>query len=129
MSQVKFYGLSEPLSQARKELSDTVHACIMEVLGLPAGKRAHRFIRLDPEDFMMPEGRSSAYTILEIQMMSGRSVETRKRLIKLLFDRIEQNVGINKLDIEITIIESPPENWGFRGFHGDEVALPYKVQV
>lgn len=129
MSQIKFYGLDQHLAQHRLELSNTVHACIMEILGLPAGKRAHRFIRLEHDDFMMPDGRTEAYTIIEIQMISGRSVETRKRLIKLLFERIEKEVGIAPMDIEICIIESPPENWGFRGFVGDEVALPYKVQV
>jgi phenylpyruvate tautomerase PptA (4-oxalocrotonate tautomerase family) len=129
MSQILFYGLSGPLGERRSALSDVVHSCVMEVLGLPPGKRAHRFVRLGSEDFIMPEGRSEAYTIIEIQMMSGRSVETRKRLVKLIFERINQVVGIAPLDIEITIIESPPENWGFRGFHGDEVALPYKIDV
>ncbi len=129
MSQIKFYGLSAHLRQQRQKLSDTTHACIMEVLGLPASKRAHRFIHLAPEDFFMPEGRSAAYTIIEIQMMSGRTTATRKQLIRQLFDRIEAEVAISAQDLEIAIFESPAENWGFRGFHGDEVQLPYRVKV
>ena len=129
MSQIKFYGLDQHLTQYRLGLSDTVHRCIMEVLGLPSGKRAHRFFPLSRDDFIMPECRSDAYTIIEIQMMSGRSVETRKRLIKLLFERIEHELKIAPNDVEICIIESPPENWGFRGFVGDEVELTYKVNI
>lgn len=63
----------------------------------------------DAEDFIMPEGRSENYTIIEILMMSGRSTETKKRLIRLLFDRIEKEIGISPVDIEITIIEAPAD--------------------
>jgi hypothetical protein len=38
-------------------------------------------------------------------------------------------VGIAAQDVEIVIYEAPAENWGFRGLHGDEAALSYKVRV
>lgn len=101
----------------------------MDALGMPEDKRAHRFIPLDSENFLMPGGRTDNYTIIEISMMSGRTKETKKRLIRLLFDHIEAEIGIQPQDIEICIYESPPENWGFRGFHGDEVQLNYKIDV
>lgn len=129
MAQVKFYGLEEQLSATRVRLSETVHRCVMEVLGLPKGKRAHRFFGLEREDFLMPEGRTDSYTIVEIAMMSGRSTATRKRLVRMLFEQIEKEVGISQTDLEICIMESPPENWGFRGLHGDEASLPYEVEV
>lgn len=129
MSQVKIFGVAESLTPRRKALSDAVHHCIVEVLGLPPGKRAHRFFPLDEGDFFMPEGRTRDYTIIEITMMSGRTVETRKRLIRALFEKIDKAVGITPHDIEICILEIPPENWGFRGLHGDEALLSYKVQV
>jgi hypothetical protein len=31
--------------------------------------------------------------------------------------------------IEITLFETPRENWGIRGLPGDELSLNYKVQV
>ncbi len=129
MAQVKIYGLREKLNPIREQLSTTIHQCVMEALGLPEDKRAHRFLPLDKEDFYMPGGRSEAYTILEISMMEGRSIETRKKLVRLLFDKIRDEVGIDHQDIEICIYESPAANWGFRGFHGDEVQLNYKVNI
>ena len=129
MSQVKIYGLKEKLEPIREALSNTIHHCVMEALGLPEDKRAHRFFPLEKENFYMPGGRSDAYTILEISMMEGRTVETRKKLIRLLFDRIRDEIGIDHQDIEICIYESPAANWGFRGFHGDEVKLNYKVNI
>lgn len=129
MSQIKIFGVKERLLPIRQQLSDVIHSCVMEVLGLPEDKRAHRFIPLDADNFFMPGGRTEAYTIIEISMIQGRSSETRKKLIRLLFDRIRDQVGISHQDIEICIYESPAENWGFRGFHGDEVQLNYKINV
>lgn len=129
MAQIKIYGVRERLVPRRPALSDVIHGCVMDVLGLPAGKRAHRFFPLETEDFFMPEGRSLDYTILEIWMMSGRTTETRKRLVKTLFERIQLEVGISPMDLEICMAESPPENWGFRGLHGDEAQLGYRVRI
>lgn len=129
MSQVKVFCLQQVLELHRSHLSQVIHSCVMDVLGLPASKKAHRFFGLDVENFFMPEGRSEQYTIIEISMMSGRTQSTRKALIRALFDRISAEVGIAQQDLEICIIESPPENWGFRGVHGDEAQLPYRVEV
>ena len=62
-------------------------------------------------------------------MITGRTTETKKKLIRLLFDRIQEKLGITHQDIEICIYESPAYNWGFRGQHGDEVTLNYKIDV
>jgi hypothetical protein len=129
MAQIKIYGLRSNLVPIRQQLSNTIHCCAMEVLGLPEDKRAHRFFPLDRDDFFMPGGRSDAYTVIEISMIEGRTVETRKKFVRLLFDRIRDEVGIAHQDVEICIYESPAENWGFRGYHGDEVQLNYKIRV
>lgn len=129
LSQIKIYGLKEQLEPVREQLSDTIHACVMEALCLPEDKRAHRFFPLAKENFYMPGGRTDAYTIIEIAMIEGRSVAAKKKLIRLLFDRIRDEVGIAHQDIEICISESPAANWGFRGFHGDEVQLSYQIDV
>ena len=96
---------------------------------MPKDKRAHRLIALAKEDFMMPEGRTEAYTSIEISMIEGRTSETKKKLIRLLFDRIQEQVGISHMDLEICIYESPACNWGFRGMHGDEIQLNYEINV
>jgi 4-oxalocrotonate tautomerase family enzyme len=101
----------------------------MDALQFPKNKRAHRFIGLAKDDFYYPEGRTDAYTIIEITMIEGRSVEAKKKLIRLLFDKISEELAVSKNDIEICIMESPAHNWGFRGYHGDEVQLNYKINV
>ena len=129
MAQVKIYGIRESLNPKKAELSKTIHGCVMEALGLPAGKRAHRFFPMSAQDMLYPEGRSDHYTIIELRIIEGRSIEAKKKLVRLLFDRIESEVGIDPQDVEICISESPASNWGFRGLHGDEAKLNYRIDV
>jgi phenylpyruvate tautomerase PptA (4-oxalocrotonate tautomerase family) len=129
MSQIKIYGLGCRLAPIRDQLSNVIHSCVMDALGMPKDKRAHRFIALAKEDFIMPGGRTEAYTIIEISMIEGRTSETKKKLIRLLFDRIQEQIDISHMDLEICIYESPACNWGFRGMHGDEIELNYKINV
>ena len=129
MPQVKIYGIDTQLNPLKGRLSDVIHSCVVDALQFPLDKRAHRFFPLDATDFFYPAGRTERYTIIEISMFEGRSVETKKRLIRLLFERIHAELGISAQDVEVTITETPKHNWGFRGLPGDETALNYKVEV
>lgn len=128
MAQIKIYSLRQNLEGRKKRISDTLHNCVMESLGLPIDKRFHRFIPLEEENFIHPADRSSHYTVIEISMFEGRSTETKKELICGIFQRFEEELGIVPQDVEITIHETPKENWGIRGTPGDELTLPYKVE-
>lgn len=124
------YGIKEKLNPIKAKLSDVIHGCMQSVLGMPEDKRAHRFMPMEKEDFYYPGGRDESYTVIEINMMAGRQQETQKALIKALFHEIEQKLQILPVNIEITIKEQAPHQWGFRGMTGDEVNdLKYKVNV
>ncbi len=129
MTQIKVYGLRPQLDPIKKQLSEIIHSCVVDALALPPDKRFHRFFAMDDGDFIFPATRSECYTIIEISMFEGRSVEAKKRLIRLLFERIQGELGIGPGDVEITITETPRCNWGIRGAPGDELGLEYKVEV
>lgn len=129
MAQIKIYGLRKHLDPIKAQLSDVVHSCVVEALQFPPDKRAHRFFPLAPEDFYMPAGRSERYIILEISLFEGRSVETKKQFIRLLFQRCQSELELTPADLEITLTETPRCNWGFRGEPGDEIGLNYQVEV
>lgn len=128
MVQVKIYGLRKYLNSIKRQLSDVIHSCVMDALQYPQDKRAHRCFSLDASDFFYPSGRTDRYTILEFSMIEGRSVEAKKQLIRLLFERVQQ-FDISPQDLEITIFENPKHNWGFRGLPGDEHMLNYQIEV
>jgi 4-oxalocrotonate tautomerase family enzyme len=131
MAQVKVYGIAAKLNPMKAKLSDVIHSCVIDALRFPPDKKAHRFFPMDPADFYIPggQGRTDGYTVIEISMFEGRTVEAKKHLIRLLFERIDAELGITPADVEVTITETPRHNWGFRGQTGDEIALSYNVEV
>jgi 5-carboxymethyl-2-hydroxymuconate isomerase len=130
MSQVKIYGLRSHLDPIKSQLSDVIHSCVVDALQYPIDKRFHRFFPLEHDDYYYPSGeRTERYTIIELSMFEGRTVDAKKQLIRLLFDRLDQEFAISNLDLEITIFETPKSNWGIRGLPGDELSLNYKVNV
>lgn len=129
MAQVTIFGLRHRLEPVRPVLSEAIHAAVVEALRYPPEKRFHRFIHLDPADFLFPADRSDRYTIIEISLFAGRSPETKKRLIRCLYDRIAALAGIAPRDVEITLFETPRHAWGIRGMPGDEIGLGYQVEV
>lgn len=129
MGQIKIYGVKDQLNPIKEKLSAIIHSSMVESLEFPLGKKFHRFFPMDKEDFYFADGRTEAYTIIEISMFEGRKTEFKKQLIKLLFERIENELSISPQDVEITIFETPKHNWGIRGLPGDELALNYKVNI
>jgi hypothetical protein len=117
------------LADKREHLSKAIHESLMEAFALPEDKRFHRFIGLEKEDFLYPSDRSEHYTIIELSVFEGRSVEAKKQLINRLFSNANAYAGIEAQDLEITLFETPKCNWGIRGMPGDELALNYKVNV
>jgi phenylpyruvate tautomerase PptA (4-oxalocrotonate tautomerase family) len=129
MAQVKIHGLREHLKPVQSILSDAIHSCVVEALQFPHNKRAHRFFHLETDDFYYPASASARYTIIEISLFEGRTIETKKQLIRLLFERVCKQANRLPNEVEVTISETPKHNWGFRGLPGDEVGLNYKVEV
>jgi phenylpyruvate tautomerase PptA (4-oxalocrotonate tautomerase family) len=129
MGQIKIYGIREHLQPVRDQLSEVLHRCVMDAFQYPADKRAHRFLYLEKEDFFYPAERSDRYTIIEISLFEGRSVEAKKKLYRLIFERFESELNLSPNDVEITLFETPLHNWGIRGKAGDELVLNYEVKV
>ena len=127
---IVIYGIREQLNPIKARLSEVIHGCMQSALGMPADKRAHRFIPMDKEDYYYPGGRTDAYTVIEIGMMEGRQKDTIKALIKSLFAEIDKELKISPVDVEIIISEHPAHCFGFRGMTGDEAKdLTYKINV
>ncbi|TPW78012.1 tautomerase family protein [Schumannella soli] len=129
MAQVVVSGHREQIAARRAALSDAIHGAVMAALDYPEEKRFHRFVGLDAGDFIHPGDRGLDYTIIEISLFEGRSEAAKRMLIRELFARIRDEVGIDPHSVEITLTETPKVNWGIRGRVADELELGYRVDV
>jgi hypothetical protein len=108
---------------------EAVQSALMEAIKIPEWDRTVRLIEHSPSHFAVPLGRGERYTLIEITMFSGRSRDAKRAL----YQAIVRNLGalsVPALDIKVTLIECPLENWGIRGGHAaSEIELGFAVNV
>lgn len=129
MAQIKIYALNKTIKRHRDHLSIAIHQALTKTLKYPIEKKFQRFISLESEHFIYPSDRTESYIIIEISMFEGRTKEVKKALINTLFQNIHDLCGIDFNGIEITIFETPKENWGIRGKNADELQLNYQINI
>jgi len=129
MGQIKIFGISENLHPIKEKVSEILSECMFEAFGFPKEKKAHRFIYIEDDSFIYFEGRTAKHTIIEISAFEGRSIESKKKLYQLIFEKFETILEITPMDVEITIFETPLHNWGIRGKSADELTLNYKINI
>jgi phenylpyruvate tautomerase PptA (4-oxalocrotonate tautomerase family) len=115
--------------EEKKAVMEAVHSALREALKIPERDRQIRYSEYLPEDFEAPPDRSDDYTIVEIMMFAGRSLNAKRNLYRGIVRNLEA-LGLEASDILIVLAESPRENWGVRGgFPASEVDLGFKVEV
>ena len=130
MPTVKIFALRKVMDPIRMELSDAIHECVSEALKFPREKRLQRFFPMEEEDYHYGSvDRTEKYVVIEISLFEGRSVETIKTLINMIYEKVPQATGIPRSDIDILISELPRYAWGLQGSIGDEQSLGYSVSV
>jgi phenylpyruvate tautomerase PptA (4-oxalocrotonate tautomerase family) len=115
--------------EEKRAICDAVHAAMKEALLIPEHDRHIRYIEHAPEDFQVPPGKTEEYTLVEITLFQGRSIDAKRNLYQAVVRNLG-SLGIAPEDVFIVLIESPPENWGIRGgVPASEVDLGFKIDV
>ena len=108
---------------------DAVHSALREALKIPETDRTLRLIQHPASHFAVAPGRGEKFTLVEITMFSGRSLDAKRMLYQAIVRNLAA-LGVPMLDIKITLIETPPENWGLRGgLQASEIDLGLKIDV
>ena len=110
-------------------LIEAVHSALVAHLKVPAGDRVARVIEHEPTDFATPPARGERFTLVTIDLFSGRSDAAKRGLYRGVVDNLER-LGIPRDDVNILLHESPRVNWGVRGGEpASEIELGFTVEV
>lgn len=113
----------------RAEVIEAIHAAMVETIRIPEHDRTLRLIEHDPDAYSMPPGRSERYTLVEITLFAGRSMEAKRKLYSAIVRNLSA-LGVPPMDIKTVLIEVPAENWGVRGGKAaSEVDLGFEIKV
>ena len=109
-------------------MMQAVYEAQREAFKVPEDDRQIRYVEHKREHFPIPPGKTENYTIIEISIFPGRSLEAKRNLYRGIFQRFEK-LGIQATDLIVILNEPPLENWGIRGLPASEVDLGIKLNV
>jgi phenylpyruvate tautomerase PptA (4-oxalocrotonate tautomerase family) len=105
-----------------------VYEAQREALRVPEDDRQIRYVEHKREHFPIPPGKTENYTIVEINIFPGRSLDAKRNLYKDIFQRFEK-LGIQASDLIVILNEPAMQNWGIRGLPASEVEIGFKLDV
>lgn len=117
-----------PASEKMK-LLDIVHSSLVEAFRIPDHDRLQRLYEFKKDHFEIPDDKSDKFTMIEIVIFPGRSVEAKKTLYKLIFSELEK-LGYQDNDALVVLHEPSLDNWGLRGgISAREADLGFSLDV
>jgi phenylpyruvate tautomerase PptA (4-oxalocrotonate tautomerase family) len=110
-------------------LLDAIHAAAVEALRIPDEDRTQTLTEHPAEAFEIPPGKGDRFTLVEITMFAGRSLDAKRRLYRAVVRNLG-GLGIPPSDVLIILHDVPLENWGIRGgTPASDVDLGFEVGV
>ncbi len=114
MPLVKISMLEGRPPELKLKVAEAIHSALVTAFKIPAHDKNIRIEEYKKQDFILPEGKSEQYVIIEISAFSGRCTDAKRSLYKTIVENLG-GLGIVPEDIFILLHEEPLENWGIRG--------------
>jgi phenylpyruvate tautomerase PptA (4-oxalocrotonate tautomerase family) len=117
--------------EEKRALVDAVRAALSEALQTPGDDPIVRLAEYPREQFSLPypDRYSDRYTLVEVTMFAGRSMDTKRRLYDAIVRRLA-TLGVPSSDVLIVLHEPPMENWAVNGgVPASEVDVGFKVDI
>jgi phenylpyruvate tautomerase PptA (4-oxalocrotonate tautomerase family) len=117
------------LSAEKAGLLDAIHAAAVEALRIPDEDRTQILTEHPADAFEIPPGKGERFTLVEITMFAGRSLDAKRHLYRAVVRNLGR-LGIPPSDVLIVLHEVALENWGIRGgTPASDVDLGFEVDV
>ena len=115
-------------AQEEVGIIDAVHAALVEVLRIPESDKTLRLIAHEPHRFSADPRRDERFTLISIDLFTGRSLEAKKSLYAAIVRNLAR-FDIPADHVKVMLREVSRENWGIRGVPASEIELPFKIEV
>lgn len=116
------------LGAKRHDFIEAVQRALVAGILIPEKDRCVRLMEYDEDAFITPAHVGPHYTVIEISLFTGRTIDAKRRLYAALVSELAP-FGLAAGDIKVILHEVPRENWGLRGMPASEIELNFKVDV
>jgi phenylpyruvate tautomerase PptA (4-oxalocrotonate tautomerase family) len=103
--------------EEKRAISGAVHEALVDSFRIPEADSNQRIDEYDPQDYILPPGRTEKYILVEITVFLGWSQEAKRALYRAIVRKLGK-LNVYPMDIFIILYEPPLENWGIRGGYG-----------
>lgn len=100
--------------EEKHKVAESIHNALVETFRIPAEDKNIRIEEYKKENYILSEGKSEQYILVEIAAFPGRNTDTKRLLYKTIVENLG-SLGIKPEDVFILLYEEPLENWGIRG--------------
>ncbi|TNC12155.1 tautomerase family protein [Methylobacterium terricola] len=107
---------------------EAVQRALLTGLLIPEHDRCIFLQEFDDDALITPPTKGPQYTVIEITLFSGRSLDAKRRLYQAISDELAL-FDVPAADIKVVLIEVDPENWGLSGKPASEIDLGFKIDV
>jgi 4-oxalocrotonate tautomerase len=118
MPLVRIDLLEGKTSEYREQVGQVVYRAMLAVLGVPKDDRfliitEHPKTGLEFDRDYLGIHRSDDCIFLQITLNAGRTVEMKQRFYQAIVDGLQEDLGLRREDVFISLVEVPKENWSF----------------
>lgn len=115
--------------EEEEDIINAVHSALMEGIRTPDWDRTIRLLVHEPHRFAVPPDKDERYTLVEIDMFPGRSMNAKKALYRAVVRGLGR-FGIPADHVKVLLRETKAENWAVRGgVPASEVDVGFKIDV
>ena len=108
---------------------EAVHTALVETLRTIRDEEVLRLVEHAPDSFVIPQSAGERFTRIEIVLLAGRSLETKRALYGTIVRKLAP-FGVPPQDVKVVLVEISNENVGIRGGKPVcDVDLGYEVHV
>lgn len=129
MPHATIHRLRDTTLTDRKAIVLAVNRAIIEALKVPDDTHPTRLCEYDRDTFLIPRESSDRFTLVEITIYPGRTLETRRTLYQTVIRELAV-LDIDPRDVRVVLYEAPLENWGLRGgIPASEIDLGFEIAI
>ena len=114
----------------KKAILDGIHDALVASFKISDDDRNQRLYELSRNNFERRVKRSANFTIIELTVFKGRSLEAKRLLYSEIAGNLYRNPGIEAKDILIILNEQPLDNWSISGGKcARDIELGFNINV
>jgi phenylpyruvate tautomerase PptA (4-oxalocrotonate tautomerase family) len=116
------------IGDRHEALIAAVQRALVEGIRIPEQDRDIRILEYPAAAFAPPASKGERYSIVEVCLFTGRSIDAKRRLYAALVSELAA-FGIAPSDLKVVLHDVPRENWGLGGKSAVDIELGFKVEV